>query len=127
MCYILIYNSLDLNDRNLYHQIRLRRGVHIPSTNKLIWDSMSFDGSNILDGWVSYFQTLATPNLEADFGDVDNMLQVEVELSDILSSFHSPSLDDVVSILPDQIRRAIISPYFVRRQLGLICSPLNIS
>ncbi len=52
------YNSLDLNDRNLYHQIRLRRGVHIPSTNKLIWDSMSFDGSNILDGWTSYFQSL---------------------------------------------------------------------
>ncbi len=52
---------------------------------------------------------IATPNLEADFGDEDNMLQVEIELSDILSSFHSPSTVDVVSIHPDQIRRAIKS------------------
>ncbi len=70
---------------------------------------MSFNGTNILDGWASYFQALATPNLEADFGDVDNMLQVEVELSDILSSYHSPSPADVVSILPDQVCRAIKS------------------
>ena len=55
-------NSLDLDQRKLFHQLRLRNGSVSPPTNILHFNSRLFDGSSILEGWAHYFEGLATPS-----------------------------------------------------------------
>ena len=111
----LFYNSLDLNDRNLYHQIRLHHGHSSPSINKLVWKDLSFEGNEISVGWAQYFQSLATPNWESTDFDTDSLLEVELQLSDLIHSSDTVDLDDVIT--PDQVLHAI-QKLSIRKAVG---------
>ncbi len=100
--------SLDLSDRSLYHQVRLRRGLPVMSTNRLSWNGCVFEGDVILNGWASYFKSLTTPNDDLDGCSIDNLLKTELELSDILSQVSLFSGEEVV-VLPEQVRKCILA------------------
>ena len=98
---------MDLNDRNVFRQIRLFNGCSTFSINKLARLEFSFEGNEVIRGWAQYFQSLSTPSWDSNVFDVDNLLSVESQISDLLLQYDISVSDVVVS--PAQVGHAIKS------------------
>ena len=55
--------SLNLNDQKLFHHMRMRNGGSSSTlTSSICFNNRVFEGAAIVDGWASYFESLATPD-----------------------------------------------------------------
>ncbi len=55
-----VLNGLELDDRRLFHQLRLQSGSSSLPTSSITIDGQSYR-DDIFKGWARYFETLATP------------------------------------------------------------------
>ena len=73
-------NSLDLDSRKLFRQLRMRNGSSPISTSSILVDNQSFSGADVVEGWASYFESLAS-TISSGFCPTNSCLVEEAVLS----------------------------------------------
>ena len=74
------YTSLDLDPAKCFHGIRARRGK-AQATGNVIVNGQTFTGKQLVEGWATHFEKLASPNLD-DFCK-STFLETETQVLDL--------------------------------------------